>query len=93
MLFEDAFVVRDRGEFCTLFGDGAVFAPGADEARGREAIGAAAAELWMSGRTYAGGTRRVLQARDMALVLSPAAIHVVRRAPDRTWHVAISLLE
>jgi hypothetical protein len=35
----------------------------------------------------------VLQARDMALVLSPAAIHVVRRAPDRTWHIAISLLE
>jgi hypothetical protein len=93
MLFEDAFVVRDRGEFCTLFGDGAVFAPGeAGEARGAEAIAAAAAELWASGRTYAGGARRVLQARDTALVIAPTGIHVARRAADRTWRVAISLL-
>jgi hypothetical protein len=94
MLFEDAYVVRNRGEFCTLFDDGAVLAPrDGGEARGREAIGAAAAELWVSGRTYAGGTCRVVQARDTALILSPGAIHVVRRAPDRTWRVAISLLD
>ena len=94
MLFEDAFVVRDRAGFCTLFDDGAVLAPGgASEARGGEAIGRAAAELWTAGRTYVGGASRVLEARETALVVSPAGIHVARRVPDGTWRVAISLLD
>jgi hypothetical protein len=94
MLFEDAFVVGDRAGFCTLFDDGAVLAPeGAPEARGGEAIGRAAAELWTAGRTYVAGPNRVLQSRETALVVSPAGIHVARRAADGTWRVAISLLD
>jgi hypothetical protein len=94
MLFEDAFVVGDRAGFCTLFDDGAVLAPeGAPEARGGEAIGRAAAGLWAAGQTYVGGASRVLQARETALVVSPAGTHVARRAPDGTWRVVISLLD
>ena len=94
MLFEDAFVVRDRAGFCTLFDDGAVLAPeGAREARGGEAIGRVAAELWTAGRIYVGGASRVLQARRTALVVSPAGTHVAHRSTDGTWRVAISLLD
>jgi hypothetical protein len=93
MLLEDAFVVGDPAGFGTLFDDGAVLASeGAREARGGEAIGRAAAELWTAGRTYVGGLGRVLQARGTALLVSPAGTHVARRSPDGTWRVAISLL-
>lgn len=93
MLFEDAFVVRDRAGFCSLFEDGAVLAlDGTREARGDEAIGRAATALWIAGRIYVGGTSRVLQARETALVVSPAGSHVARRTGDGTWRVAISLL-
>ena len=86
-LFEDAFVVRDRRRVRALFDEGAVMAPeGAPEARGGEAIGRAAAELWTAGRTYVAGLSRVLQSRETALVVSPAGIHVARRGDGR--HVA-----
>ena len=68
-------------------------AEGVPEARGGEAIGRAAAELWTAGRTYVAGLSRVLQSRETALVVSPAGIHVARRARDGTWRVAISLLD
>ena len=85
--------MRDRGELCALFGDGAVLAAhGAPEARGGDAIGCAAAALWAAGGTYVGGAQRVLQARGTALVVSRAGVHVARRAGDGTWTLAISLL-
>lgn len=94
MLLEDAFVVRDRAQLCTLFDPGAVLAQGepGHEARGAEAIGRAAAELWTRERTYVAGTQRVLQARNTALLVSPAGIHVARRGDDGAWRVAICLL-
>ncbi|MDX6554086.1 MAG: hypothetical protein QOD86_281 [Miltoncostaeaceae bacterium] len=93
-LLEDAFITRDRTAFRALFEDGAVLAPAdADEARGGDAIGAAADRLWAGGRSYLGGGARVLQARATALVVAPAGIHVARRAVDGTWRVAISLLD
>jgi hypothetical protein len=93
-LLEDAFVMRDRAELCALFGEGAVLAPPHDApaARGGDAIGCAAAALWAAGGTYVGGTQRVLQAHDTALVVSPAGVHVARRIGDGTWRLAISLL-
>ncbi len=92
-LLEDAFVIRDRALFCDLFDDGAVLdAGGGLESRGGEAIGRTAAELWARERIYVGGPRRVLQARDTALVMSDAGIQVTRRGSDRAWRVAICLL-
>lgn len=93
-LFEDAFVLRDRAQLCALFDAPAVMARGdGDEARGPEAIGRAASDLWAGGRAYVGGARRVLQADDTALVVSIAGIHVARRDRDGAWRLAISLLD
>jgi ketosteroid isomerase-like protein len=94
-LFEDAFVMRDPEELSALYGEGAVLvaSAGGPEARGDEAISQAVAALWGRGRTYVAGTRRVLQARDTALVVADAGVHVLRRAGDGGWRVAISLLD
>ncbi len=93
-LLEDAFVVRDRAALAALFGDGAVLASAgcAVEARGDE-IARAAVDLWMRDATYLADPRRVLQARDTALVVARHAVNVVRRTRDGTWRYAISLLE
>jgi hypothetical protein len=93
-LFEDAFLLRDHAGFDELFDDGAVLlAAGGSEARGREAIGAVLTELWARDRVYLAGPRRVLRARDTALVVADAGIHVLRRGGDGAWRAAISLLD
>jgi ketosteroid isomerase-like protein len=94
-LFEDAFVMRDPDELSALYDDGAVLVagPGGSEARGGEAIGHAVEALWDTDRTYVAGPRRVLQARDTALLVADAGVHVLRRTADGAWRVAISLLD
>jgi hypothetical protein len=92
-ILEDAFVLRDRGASHALFEDHAVLmAAGGAEARGGEAIGKALAELWARNCTYVARTGLVLQARDTALVVSSAAVHVLRRTGGGTWRASISLL-
>jgi hypothetical protein len=94
-LLEDAFVMHDRMEFGALYDEGAVLVAGAagPEARGGEAIGRAVSALWAADCTYVGETRRVLQARDLALVVGNDGVHVLRRATGGGWRVAISLLD
>ena len=93
-LLEDAFVIRDRGALAELFEDGAVLASGDGlrEARGGEAIARYATVMWGAERTYLADPRRVLQARDTALVVGERGINVVRRGSDGAWRYAISLL-
>jgi ketosteroid isomerase-like protein len=93
-LFEDAFVTRDAEALCGMFAEGAMLAisEGPEAARGTEEIGRLAAALWAGDRTYLAEPRRVLQARDTALVLADAAINVVRRGSDGAWRYAIALL-
>ncbi len=92
-LLEDAFVLRDRAGFDAVFDDGAVLMGSAGlEARGREAIGHAIAELWARGCTYVARPGRVLQTRDTALVVAEGGIHVLRRGSDGAWRSTISLL-
>jgi Domain of unknown function (DUF4440) len=93
-LFEDAFVLRDRAAAGELFDDGAVLmeTEGA-EAHGADAIGDALAALWARDRTYVAHPRHVLRARDTALLVAAAGIHVLRRRADGTWRAAISLLD
>lgn len=93
-MFEDAFVVRDRQALAQLFADGAVLVggSGSHEARGEREIARAATALWARDHTYLADPRRVLQARDTALVLAHLGVNVARRADDGTWRYAISLL-
>jgi hypothetical protein len=93
-LFEDAFVTRDAEALSAIFADGAVLALRADAnaARGPTEIGRLAAALWDADRTYVAAPRRVVQARDIALVLADGAINVVRRGSDGAWAYAIALL-
>jgi hypothetical protein len=93
-LFEDAFVTRDAEALSGIFAEGAVLAvgegPGA--ARGGVEIARLATALWEGGQTYVAEPRRVLQARDTALVLADGAINVVRRRSDGAWRYTIALL-
>jgi ketosteroid isomerase-like protein len=93
MLFEDTFVIRDRGALAALFAEEAVLVvgPAAAEARGDEIVRSATA-LWERDFTYVADPRRVLQARDTALVLAERSLSVVRRGRDGRWRYAISLL-
>lgn len=94
MLFEDAFVVRDRQAIAELFEDGAVLVGGGtpNEARGADAIGLVATQLWARDLTYLADPLQVLQARDTALVVARQGINVLRRGDDGAWRYAISLL-
>ena len=93
-LLEDAFVLRDRDALVELFAEGAVLVAERDrsEARGSEAIGSFADALWRAHRTYVAEPRRVVQARDTALVLAAGGLSVLRRGGDGAWCYVISVL-
>lgn len=95
MLFEDACVVGDCAALAQLFEDGAVLVSvsGPQQARGAAQIARLAAAMWERDRIYLADPRRVLQARDTALVVAERAINVLRRASDGTWRYAIALLD
>ena len=94
-LFEDVFVLRDHATLAQLFEAGAVLVAGGGlpEVRGRDDIIRTATKMWERERTYIADPRRVLQARDTALVLGERATNVVRRGKDGSWRYAITLLE
>ncbi len=93
-LLEDAFVTRDAEAVSAMFDEGAVLVAGdgSPRVRGADAIGRLVAALWEGGRTYVAEPRRVIQARDTALVVGTRAINVVHRGSDGAWRYAISLL-
>ncbi len=92
-LLEDAFVTRDSEALAHLFKDGALLVSGgAQEARGEAEIVRFATALMDRDRTYVADPRRVLQARDTALVIADRCINVARRGSDGTWGYAIALL-
>ncbi len=94
MLFEDAFVIRDREALAQLFEEGAVLVvgDGLQEARGGAEIARIATAIWDRDCTYVADPRRVLQTRDTALVVAGRGINVVRRGSDGAWRYAILLL-
>jgi hypothetical protein len=94
-LFEDAFVVRDAGALAQLFENGAVLSAAgrAPQARGGEQIARLAAAMWERDFAYLADPRRVVQARDTALVVGGRGINVARRVGDGRWLYAISLLD
>jgi hypothetical protein len=93
-LLEDAFVTRDAEALSAMFAEGALLVAGQerDTARSAEEIGRLARALWEADRIYLAEPRRVLQARDTALVVADRAINVVRRGSDGAWRYTIALL-
>ncbi len=93
-LFEDAFVLRDHAALAELFDNGAILAAEAEptEARGGEQIARLASAIWGRNRLYIAAPRRVLQAREITLIVADQGINVARRGSDGNWRYAIALL-
>jgi hypothetical protein len=93
-LFEDAFVLRDRAALAGLFDDGSMLVAGDEQlqARGGEQVARLASTLWERDLGYIAAPRRVLQARDITLIVADGAINIARRGSDGAWRYAIALL-
>jgi hypothetical protein len=93
-LLEDAFVLRDPGALAPLFETRALLvARGVTgEVRGSEEIALLASALWSRDFIYVADPRRVVQAREIALVLATQGTSVARRGADGAWRYVISLL-
>lgn len=85
-------LLGDATALTALFEDGAVVAAGFTrrEARGAEEIASFA--IGSGGRPYLANPRRVLQARETALVVADGSINVARRGEDGAWRYTIALL-
>jgi hypothetical protein len=95
-LLEDALVLADGEAVAHLFAADGVFVAGASqaEARGHDAITRVAERIAApAAGSYLAQPRRILQSRDIALLLGDGVINVARRGPDRTWRFVISLLD
>lgn len=90
-LLEDAFVLRDTDIVSSMFEPWAVVVAGC-EFHGAKRITEAVPAMWERGLTYLAGPRRVVQARDAALVITDQAISVMRRTDDGVWRYTIALL-
>lgn len=95
MLLEDAFVLRDPRALMSLFeAEARIVADGAEgEVRGSGEIAVLATGLWARDITYVARPSRVVQARDIALVLATQGTSVVRRGRDGGWRYLISVLD
>lgn len=93
-LMEDAYVLGDGKALARLFvAEGLLIAGSSQPAvRGRPAIARVAeriADTTVS--SYVAQPRRILQSRDIALLLGDGVINVARRGSDRTWRFVISV--
>lgn len=92
-LLEDAVLLGDIGAVAELFHPGGMLViGGAPPVRGRGPIRAAAAALCLHHPGYLAEPRRVLQLRDVALLIGPDVINLARRGDDSTWRYEICVL-
>jgi hypothetical protein len=93
-LFEDALLVHDGATLATLFETSAVFVAGDEPSiHGYAAITRRVLALWDGEPSYVADPQRILQARDLALMVSQRGIAVMRRGSDDAWRYAIVLLD
>jgi quercetin dioxygenase-like cupin family protein len=91
-LFEDALLVRDHKVLTALFESGATLVMSSDEpVRGGEAIARAALASRNGIGAYVADPRRVLLARNSALVVTDRGVNVMHRGDDGAWRYAIVL--
>jgi hypothetical protein len=93
-LLEDALVLRDHESLVELFDEAAVLDAGVGprEARGAAEIRRLATVLCLGRPFYLAEPRRVVQARDTALVVSERGVSVAQRSGDGSWRYTISVL-
>lgn len=90
-LLEDAFVLRDTDIVSSIFEPGAVVVAGR-EFRGTKRITEVVTAMWERDLSYLAEPRRVVQARDVALVITDQATSVMCRTDDGGWRYTIVLL-
>ena len=92
-LLEDALVLEDRDDLAQLFEDRALIALGVGdrEIRGSEEISRSACAIWPN--TYLANMGRVMQSRDLGLIVNPRGVNVVRRGSDGSWRYVILVVE
>jgi hypothetical protein len=92
---EDALVLESRDDLAELFEEGAVMALGAGDRviRGASEISRLAGGIWTGQNTYLADPGRVMQARDLGLVVTPRGVNVVRRGSDGSWRYVILVVD
>jgi hypothetical protein len=90
-LFEDALVMAEEADLAALFAAGAVLRAGGERLARGEAIASVAMRTWGGDHPYLAAPRRVLLARDVALIVGEEVINVARRGGDGAWRFAIML--
>lgn len=88
-LFEDALLIRDGQALAALFEEGAVLVTGRDDGIRGNAIAGSALALWDGYHAYVADPQRVIQARDIALIVAERGINVARRGSDGAWRYVI----
>jgi len=90
VLLEDTLLLRDCQALTELFEAGALFIAGDGQcARGGEAIAHSALARWAGPHSYVAEPLRVVQARDIALIIAERCVNVARRDRDGIWRYAI----
>lgn len=92
-LFEDALLIHDYQTLAALFEEGAVLGVGNDQCVcGSMSIAKLALSLWDGDQSYVAAPQRVIQARDIALIVAERAVNVARRGSDGAWRYAVALV-
>lgn len=91
LLLEDGLLLRDPQSLMALFAGGAVLVIGEDGVAHGEDITRLALATWHGVQTYVAAPQRVIQARDLALIVSKQGVNVVRRDRNGIWSEARSV--
>jgi len=89
VLLEDTLLLRDCQALTELFAAGAVFVAGDGQCARGEAIAHSVLARWAGPHSYVAEPLRVVQARDIALIIAERCINVACRDRDGTWRYAI----
>jgi hypothetical protein len=94
-LLEDTLVLENREALTQLFEEGALMAVGTGhrEIRGAQEISRFAGGIWTQENTYLADLGRIMQARDLALVVTSRGVNVARRGTDGSWRYVILVVE
>ena len=88
-MLEDALLLRDRAGLGELFAPEGVLAVDAGSPLRGDVLLNAALALWGDGRPYVADPRRVLAARDVALIETEFGVNVARRGSSGVWQYVI----